>query len=194
MRRIHYIPTILAFAFLSTNCSNPVYVQKDDSVNLSDYRTYMWVTTHRNEKDNGKRSTAYADISIHNAVNAELNKSGWREVNSDPDVLLSYDVLVQRSTEQRTEPVYTQSFTRMYYNPYRHRWGTIYYPSQFLGYDVYTQPVKEGTITITMIDARTDRKIWQGWTTETLDRSRITDDEIAQSVRNIFRKFDVAMK
>ncbi len=194
MKQIRFIPAILAVFLLCTRCSSPVYVQKDDSVNFSKYHTYMWVSTQKNENDNGKKATAYADISIHNAVNAELDKAGWKEVQSDPDVLVSYDILVQRGTQQRSDPVYSQSFSRMYYNPYRRRWATIYYPSQFLGYDVYTEPVREGTVTITMIDAQTDKNIWQGWTTETLDNPRITSDEIAQSVRNIFRKFDVAMK
>lgn len=194
MKHVQLIPVIILSAFLFQSCSSPVYVQKDDSVSLSDYRTYMWISTKENEKDNSQRATAHADISIHNAVNAELNQAGWRETDTDPDVLVSYDVLVERSVEKRSEPVYSQPFTRMYYNPYRRRWATIYYPSRFLGYDVYNEPVKEGTITITLIDAKTDKNIWQGWTTETLGQSRLTNDEIAHSVRNIFRKFDIAMK
>jgi len=194
MKRIQFIAATIISSFLFQNCSAPVHVEKDDTVNFSDYHTYMWVTTRKSESDDSKGATDYADISIHNAVNSELSKTGWRETNTDPDILLSYDVLVERSTQQRSEPVYSQSFTRMYYNPYRRRWSTIYYPSQFLGYDVYNEPVKEGTITITIIDARTDRKVWQGWTTETLSNSRLTGDEISQSVRNIFIKFDVAVK
>jgi hypothetical protein len=63
-----------------------------------------------------------------------------------------------------------------------------------MGYQVYESPVREGTITVTLIDAKTDKNIWQGWTTERLDNSRITDSEITRSVRNIFGKFDVAMR
>jgi hypothetical protein len=154
----------------------------------------MWVNTQKDENDNSKRAVDYADIPIHNAVNEELHGEGWVETDTDPDVLLSYDVLVRRTPEQKSDPVYSQSFSRVYYNPYRRHWSTIYYPSQFVGYDVYTTPVKEGTVTITMMDARTDKNIWQGWTTETLDNSNITTDEISQSVKNIFRKFDVAVR
>jgi len=107
-------------------------------------------------------------------VNAELAKQGWREVSDNPDVLLSYDVLVERSTEQQSDPVYSRPPTRMYYNPYRRSWGTIYYPSQFAGDQTCEVPVKEGTITITMTDARTDKVVWQAWTTERLNYSRLT--------------------
>lgn len=170
------------------SCSTPAYVQKDDSVNFSNYKTYMWVNTKASENDDSKRATAYADISIHNAVNPQLNNWGWREVKENPDILISYDILVERTVETEREPVYSQPFTRYYYNPYTKRWSTIYYPSQFQGYQVYDKPVKEGTVTITMVEAKSDKNIFQGWTTERLSSSGITATEIQRSVRNIFKE------
>jgi hypothetical protein len=127
-------------------------------------------------------------------VNAELNKLGWREVSDNPDAFVSYDILVERTTEHRSDPVYSRPFTRMYYNPFARRWSTIYYPSQFIGYQNYEAPVKEGTVTISITDSKSDKVVWQGWTTENLNYSRITDAEIDKSVRNIFNKFDVASR
>ena len=122
---------------LVIGCSSPEYVQMDDTVNLNNCHTYIWVDTKANENDNSTRATAYADLSVKNAVNAELHKLGWREVSDNPDAFVSYDILVERSKEQRSEPVYSQPFTRMYYNPFARRWSTIYYPSQFIGYQNY---------------------------------------------------------
>jgi tRNA U54 and U55 pseudouridine synthase Pus10 len=172
------------------SCSNPVYVQKDDTADFSKYKTYMWVDTRASENDNSARTTAFMDISMRNEVNKKLAKKGWREVTDNPDVLISYDVLVERTTQTQSDPVYSRPFTRYYYNPYMRRWGTIYYPSQFYGYQSYEVPVKEATVTITMSDARTDKGIWQGWTTDQLNNSRPTNNEIAKSVRQIFKKFD----
>jgi hypothetical protein len=194
MKSWNKLQMIVFAGLLIAGCSNPVYVQKDETANLNNYHTYMWVDTRLNENDNSARAAAYADISVHNAVNNELNKLGWREVNSDPDALVSYDILVERSVEQRSDPVYTQPFTRMYFNPYTRRWSTIYYPSQFYGYQNYQVPVKEGTVTISIMDSKTDKIVWQGWTTENLNYSRLTEDEINKSVRNIFNKFDVASR
>ena len=67
---------IVLAGLLATGCSSPVYVQKDDTVNLNNYHTYMWVDTKANENDNSTKATAYADLSVKNAVNAELNKLG----------------------------------------------------------------------------------------------------------------------
>jgi hypothetical protein len=154
----------------------------------------MWVNTQAAQNENGTRPISYADVSVRNAVNSELNKLGWREVSADPDMLISYDVLVESSVEQRSDPVYSGSFIRWYYNPYSRRWVSLYYPSQFLGYQSYEVPVKEGTVTISMMDARTDKVVWQGWTTENMNYSRLTDEDISKSVRNIFNKFDVASR
>ena len=189
-----YLYSAVFIFFIASACSSPVYVQKDESADLNTYRTYMWVNTHNDKNEDGTRPISYADVSVRNAVNAELNKVGWREVSSGPDVLISYDVLVESSVEQKSDPVYTQPYTRWFYNPYSRRWVSLYYPSRFLGYESYEVPVKEGTITISMIDARTDKVVWQGWTTENMNYSRLTNEEISRSVRNIFNKFDVASR
>lgn len=194
MKLWKYLGSAVIAVSLFTACKSPVYVQRDSTVDLRNYRTYMWVNTANGENDNATRPMAYADISVKNSVNAELNKVGWQEVNENPDVLLSYDVLVERTVDQRSNPVYSQSFSRWYFNPYTRRWSSFYYPSQFLGYQTYQVPVKQGTITVTMIDARTDKLAWQGWTTEQLNYSRLTDDEIDRSVRNIFGKFDLGSR
>ena len=186
---VKQLSTLTLLAAVVTGCSSPAYVQRDDSANLSDYKTYMWVNTRANEADETTRPIAYADISVHNAVNEELrNNWGWSEVSSNPDVLISYDILVERNVETQREPVYSQPFTRYYYNPYTRRYSTIYYPSQFQGYQVYDQPVREGTLTITIMDPQKDKNVWQGWTTERLSNARLTETEIQRSVRSIFKE------
>lgn len=179
---------IILISCLSINCSTPAYVQKDDTVSLAAYKTYSWADTRATQDDDSKRATAYADISIHNAVNAELKKWGWMEVTDNPDAFVTYDILVEGSTDVKREAVYSQPYTRYYYNRLRRVWVPVYYPSQFVGYEEYESPVKEGTVTVTLIDSRTDKNIWQGWTSERLGQSRITDADIKRSVRNIFNE------
>jgi hypothetical protein len=70
----------------------------------------------------------------------------------------------------------------------------IRYPSQFLGYDNDQYEIRQGTITITMVDAETNKTVWQGWTTDEVNSKNLTGREIDNSVKSIFRKFDVATK
>jgi Domain of unknown function (DUF4136) len=179
---------MLLFAF--TSCVSTAHVEKDQSVNFSGYKTYSWIDNN----DRGNKRNDLLEMNVHNSVNQELQKSGWKLVNTNPDVLLSYDMLVEKENKQQRDPVYSQPATRSFFNPYTRRWGTIYYPSQFLGYDNRTVTVKEGTLTITMIDARTEKTIWQGWNTEEVNSRNLTGKEIQGSVKSIFRKFDTAKR
>jgi hypothetical protein len=183
-----------AFAvLLLAGCGTVAHVEKDENANFSSYHSYAWVDSKENRDDSVK--TKVSDLTerrIREAVNAELAKSGWKEAKHRPDVLLSYDVLVERSVKDQNNPVYSESTTRYVYNPYSRRWISIYYPTQFLGYDNRQTAVREGTITVSIIDAKTDKTIWQGWTTEEVNSRNLTSKEIQSSVKSIFRKFDVA--
>lgn len=177
---------------LLAGCASVAHIEKDESVNLSNYRSFAWIDTKASKNDSA--STTVSDLterSIKNAVNTELAKAGWKE-SKNPDVFLTYDVVVEKGLREQNNPVYSQSQTRYFYNPYTRRWVSVYYPSQLLGYDREQQQVKEGTITISLIDAKTDKTVWQGWTTDDVNSRNLTSKEIQASVRSIFRKFDVA--
>jgi hypothetical protein len=187
---------VLAFAGLfMAGCATRAYVERDESVNFSKYQTYAWVDTQEDINDTVR--TKVSDLTerqIRQAVNTELTKAGWKEVNNRPELLLTYDVLVEKSSKENSSPVYSRPQTRWYYNPYTRRWQSVYYPSQLLGYDVEEKQVREGTITVTIIDARTDKTIWQGWTTDEVNSRNLSGKEIQNSVKNIFRKFDIAKR
>jgi hypothetical protein len=186
MKLLKTLGVVALAGLVLAGCASVAHIEKDDTVNFASYKTFVWV-----DKDQ-KKGADLVENNIRKAVNAELGKEGWREVKHRPDVLLSYDVLVERGVKEQTNPVYSNPFTRTFYNPYSRRFSTIYYPSQFLGYDRDQYEVREGTVTITMIDAKTDKTIWQGWTTDEVNSKNLTSKEIQASVRSIFRKFDVA--
>jgi hypothetical protein len=178
--------------FLFTSCSSPVHIERDNSVNFSNYKTYKWLDNDGSTNKDHNRRNDLEERQIRNAVNQELQSQGWREVRNNPDLFLSYDVLVENSSKPESDPVYTQSYFRTFFNPYTSRWVNVYYPSQFLGYNRYEIPTKERTITISMIDARSDKTVWQGWTTGEVNSRHLSSKEIKRTVNSIFKKFDVA--
>ncbi len=188
-KTLSWVTAVFA-AFFFIGCAGNAHIEKDKNADFSKYQTYSWVDKDDLKSDKKSRKADFTETNIRNAVNAELQKKGWVESNSRPDVIINYELVVEKNQVQQQDPVYSQSYTRSYYNRYTGRVHSFYYPSQFMGYDSYTTTVKEGTVTITMIDSRTDKTVWQGWTTSELNPGNITSREIDRNVKTIFKKFD----
>ena len=180
------------FVVLLASCGTTAHIEKDDNADFTRYKSFKWIDKDGEGKSDVNRGNDFTEQRIRDAVNKELEKSGWKEVKNRPDVLLSYDVLVERGTIESTNPVYTRPTSRVVFNPYTRRYTTLYYPSQFAGYERDERPIREGTVTISMIDTKTDKTVWQGWTTDEVKSKNLTTKEIQNSVRSIFKKFDVA--
>ena len=177
-------------ALLFAGCAGNAHIEKDKNADFNKYRTYAWIDKPEVEGVKNKYRNDLTETNVRNAVNEELQKKGWQLSKSKPDVLINYELMVEKNEVEQKDPVYSQSYTRSYYNRYTGRVHSFYYPSQFMGYDSYTTTVKEGTVTITMIDSRTDKTVWQGWTTSELNGRDITSREIDRNVKTIFKKFD----
>lgn len=190
MQKIQWLAVVMMASIVMISCGRTAYVQKDADVDFSKIKTYSWVTTQAN-KETASAQTKNDDLTnrkIRRAIDKNLAEKGWREVKRNPDVYLVYDVVIEEENKRVTTPVYSQSFTRWFFNPRNRRWVPVFYPSQFMGYDEDTQKVKEGTLTLTLMDADTDKTIWQGWTTSELSGRKLTDKQIDSKVKAIVAK------
>jgi hypothetical protein len=191
MKRINLKAAIVAVLgiVILAGCASSTHIEKDETVNFNRYKTFTWLHGDEGKLEN---QSDLVETKIRNAVTKEFEKIGWKESRTRPDVILDYDVLVERSNRNEKEPVYSQPYSRLIYNPYTRRYATIYYPSQFLGYESYEKVIKEGTVTVTMIDAKTDKTVWQGWTTGEVNNRNLTNKEIQKAVASIFKKAELA--
>lgn len=173
---------------ISAACSAVAHIEKDETVNFNNYKTFTWVS-NKEKSLKARNSNAIVDANVRNEVAKTLKQNGWVEAKSNPDVWLDYNIMVETGTTERSEPVYSRAYTRYYYNPYARRIITVYHPSQMVGYETYEVPYKEGTITLHMIDNKTDKLIWQGWTTNEVNSRNLTSKEVVNSVKTILKKF-----
>ena len=187
MTTIKSLVVFAGFGLLLSGCASTAFIEKDDSVNFNSYKTFSWL--NENEDAAGIKKNSLQEKNLKNSIQLALSKANWTEVKTNPDIILKHDVLVEKTVRENSNPVYSQSFTRRFFNPYTRRFSYIYYPSQFMGYNNNQYQTREGTLTITMIDAKTDKVVWQGWTTEEVNNKNLTSKEIEESVKNIFRKF-----
>lgn len=190
LKRISILLSILATVLFFIGCGSSAHIEKDNSVQLSSYKTYNWLPKVDSISKKQGNINKIAEQNIKNSADQELQKNGFRKVNSNPDLLLSYDVMIDKKTLHSSDPVYSMPYSRLYYNPYTRRYGTLYYPSQLLGYNDNASLVKEGTVSISMIDAKTDKTIWQGWSSETLNNNYISSRDAEKDVKSIFKKFN----
>ena len=185
-----FLIVIAAFiAMTAVGCAATAHVEKDDSVNFRKYKTYSWVSEQEKSlKD--RNSNNLVDRHIKAAVVKELQKNGWIESKDNPEVLVDYNIMVENSTKEQSNPVYSRPYSRYFYNPVSRRITSFYYPSQMLGYDRNEIPFKEGTITIHLIDNSTNKLIWQGWASNEVNSRNLTSKEINSGVRAILKKFN----
>jgi len=190
-RSMHWVAAaVLSAALFITGCAGSAHIEKDKTADFSKYKTYAWAEKPESKEAKKARREGLTETNVRNSVNEQLQKIGWREVNANPDIMVNYELLVERNEKEQKDAVYSPSYTRSYFNRYTGRVNTYYYPGQFSGYDTYSTTVKEGTVTITMIDNKTDKAVWQGWATSEVDNRKMTGKEIDKSVKTIFKKFD----
>lgn len=190
MKKIQWMTIAILMMLVMVSCGRTAYVQKDADVDFSRIKTYSWVTTQANKEiaSAQKKNDDLTNRKIRQAIDKNLIEKGWKEVKKNPDVYLVYDMMIEEENKKVTTPVYSQSFTRWFFNPRNRRWVPVFYPSQFMGYDEDIEKVKEGTLTLTLMDADTDKTIWQGWTTSEMSGRKLTDKQIESKVKAIVAK------
>jgi len=182
------VAVVSAFAFSS--CAVTTHVETAAGVNFSNYKTFGWANVN-GEKKEDIADNDIVDNNIKNAISIQLENQGWKETNQNPDVILDYNVMVERKVNQVSEPVYSYPYTHYYYNGWRRRRGYMYYPNDLIGYHTYNIPFKQGTLTVNMVDAKTNKLIWQGSAQGDVSSKTVTTQEMQTDVTSIFKKFNL---
>jgi hypothetical protein len=103
------IAAVVAFS----SCSTASHVEEAQGVNFSNYKTFGWANDN-GVKKSGRADNEIVDNNIKNSISMELEKKGWQETDQHPDVLLDYNVMVEKGVKKETEPVYGYPYTGYY--------------------------------------------------------------------------------
>ena len=170
-----------------TACAVTTHTEKAAGVDFSQYKTFAWTSDGPAERAD-RVNNDIVDNNIKNSVSAELGKKGWVENDNNPDVKLDYTVAVKTGMKREAAPVYTPPYPQYVYG--RRGIYTLWYPSMLMGYHNYNVPFKEGELTVSMFDSKSNKLIWQGWSKGEINYSNLTSKEASAQVKSIFRKFD----
>src|SRR5258705_6128169 len=173
--------------FFFSSCGVTTHVEAAAGVNFNNYKTFGWANGNGEKKEDA--DNGIVDNNIKNAITSQLESKGWTEATQNPDVILDYNVMVEKKVNQVSEPVYSYPYTHYYYNGWRRRRGYMYYPNDLVGYHTYNVPFKEGTLTVNMVDTKTNKLIWQGSAQGDVSNKTVTTGEMQTDVTSIFKKF-----
>ena len=177
-------------ALILSGCTTASHVEVAQGVNFNNYKTFGWANDNGMKKS-GRADNDIIDNNIKNSVSSELEKKHWQETDQKPDVMLDYNVTVRKGVKKETEPVYGYPYTGYFYSPWSHRRAYYYNPGFFRGYHSYNVPFKEGTLTVNMVEANTNKLIWQGWATGDITSKSITSKEAQTDIKSIFKKLNL---
>lgn len=174
-------------------------VEQRADVNFAKYRTFDFANTEvkTNGDQNPLLNSPIAQDRIKQAIAGELSKRGLREVESNPDILVTTHTFVEKA--ERT--VYDTYPGANYAYPYAVGYRGAYLPINY-GYwytpAYYSQPrteqYREGTLIIDFIDARTNNLVWRGSMADDVNDPSRLGSEFSKSAKSILDKFPVAEK
>jgi hypothetical protein len=133
--RLRPIGVAVLWTLLSACSAITVTQDYDPAHDFSSLKTYAWLPDL-------KTKTSLDDLElgrVQSAVDSGLQTRGYRQVDGDPDFLVSADAVTQRET---------QVITR--------RYGYGYWE----GYETYDYNV--GTLILDFVDPNTERLVWRG--------------------------------
>jgi hypothetical protein len=180
-------------------CSSAVNVEQRANVDFNRYRTFDFADTE--VKTNGDRNpllrSPIAQDRIKQAIASELSKRGLRQVDSNPDFLVTTHTFVEQAERTVYDTYGGPSYAYPYAVGYRGRflpinYGAWYTPAYYSA--PRTEQYREGTLVIDFIDTRTNNLVWRGSMADPVDDPGRLGSEFSKSAKEILDKFPVEKK
>ena len=176
---------VLALALALTSVparAQSVDVDYDRSVNISAFKTYS-LGTIKIEDD----SNPLMVQRILSALDGQMSRIGFRKVETDPDVI----VAIRHTTREELSYTSWGDYGPYWGGAYPYWGGGVAYPfwwsSGFSGYDV--QKILVGTLTLDMIDARTEKAFLHGTAEDTVShKAKKNEKKAYEAVAEIFEE------
>ena len=172
----------LAIALMSVPArAQSVDVDYDKTVDFGTFKTYNFGTVKMSEDSNPLMVQR-----IQSAVESQMSAIGFRKVNTAPDLV----VAIRGNTREELSYTTWGDYGPYWWGPYGY-WGGVAYPfwhgGGFSGVDVQT--ILVGTLTLDMIDTRTERVVFHGTAEDTVSsKARKNERKAYDAVAEIFEE------
>ena len=157
MKRIGLVMALLLIAVPSL--AQKIYIDYDRDADLGSYKTWAWAKTSETSLSS---SNSLAHSRIKNAIEHQMSLGGMAEVESNPDVYLTYHTSTKDELQVNTNNSGVGYGGGWHRSPY---WGSGW------GGGMSTTTVstyEKGTLVIDLYDAKTKQMVWRGSATATV--------------------------
>jgi len=169
MKKILSLLTAILFLTVWGGCSSvSVHSDYDPDVDFFLFEGYDWLKPPNNLKVNYRNKLE--NKKIIKAIEGELNRKGYhKKTSKKPDFLITFHLNVVNKVEVTD-------------------WGYSYRRGRSWVKRIETEPYKEKTLVLDIIDPVSKELIWRGWDQSKL-RPGDADHTVAEFVRQILRDF-----
>jgi hypothetical protein len=184
MHKLFRLLALCTAGLLAACASGPkVHIDKDPSAKMSSYKTFAFfdqVSTDR------ARYSTIMTSRLKLTTRLQLERLGYRYDERNPDLRVNFFLNVDEKQELRSSAPGPHGF-------YGYRAGTYRMWSRY-PYDLETKEYKAGTLSIDLVDVRTNSLVWQGLAEGRVKQEAVRNPSkaIDAVVADIFRRFPEA--
>lgn len=174
---LRLIPGLLVLSLAA--CAPRVLVEQDSNISFTGFHRFAWVTPPAGPVTNPIIDSQILEQRVQRAVTATLKARGYVEISPQehPDFLVTYHT----STRQVQDTESTFSFGIVDAFPYSIAGVMVPVGS--------TTSHEEGTLMLDVIDGKSKRLVWRGWTTGWVTQQNYSEQAVDQAVREILARF-----
>ncbi|MDB5272274.1 MAG: hypothetical protein JWO58_641 [Chitinophagaceae bacterium] len=214
------VPSVLLLLFIAavsallTSCAaTSVSSDYNRSLDFRQYKTFAWLPKTHDPKNDSQFDNQIVETNIKNLASGELKSRGYSVDVDQPDLLIDFYVEVANKVDHVTTPVYNYAYNYNNYNnngynnnynrPYNNNIysnnNSYYNNNSYLssGTPVITNyvtqdvPYEQGTLTILIIDRKTNDLLWKGWSVGVVTDESSFEYELPSDIRRLFKQFPV---
>jgi hypothetical protein len=202
------IPFLFFTFILFAGCATvDIYSDYDHTADFTSHKTFAWIPNPDQPYKNNQFNNQIVESNIKNYASKEMQILGYTVDIDSPDLLIEYNLMIEKKTTTVQTPIYNNqyySYPYPYYNhpynydmqrsPYydnyrRYAYGYQQQMPYIIGYRTDQIPYTEGTLTISVIDRKTNKMIWRGWSVGTVTDPQSYEAELQKDIHKIFEKY-----
>jgi hypothetical protein len=159
------------------SCASPqvVLVEKADKVAFTSYKSYNFYA----EDDSLSKQLAWALGVAKLAIADEMNRRGFKQANSDADLLINIGMVIREQVETR-QTNFQQDAPR-YIGQRRYSWKSE---------EVEAGRYNQGTISVHVVDGKENKMIWKGVVESVVPkRQQKVQQAVREGIQKLFTRF-----